>query len=222
MMRRLFGRLPHIAKLPVDGGFVPVAVLRMTLQHCRWWHTHVQPVIDAEVAERADKKWVWPRLYRLTRAVSVARSCHGLVVAAVTTTPQGLVPLAMTRLVLPWPHLPERRRRSAFVWYLTTAPRQATAALLPSLKLPKAVGSAALDVAVTESFNRLLQGRSGCTPHARAARACSTGTASKGRATSPATFRFPGRCGGMMAGTSTMIRRALSLPAANWTRCAHE
>ena len=71
------------------------------------------------------------------------------------------VPCAMVQLVARYPALDDRREASVFLWYLADAPAKALEPLLPVSLMPKMLGTVALDIAVTHSFNENLAGRTG-------------------------------------------------------------
>jgi hypothetical protein len=68
------------------------------------------------------------------------------------------LPCAMVLMVRRYAAFDGSPAPAGYVWFLSTAPREALRPHLPDADVPKALGQAALDVAITESF---FAGRSG-------------------------------------------------------------
>lgn len=154
-----------ISRAPTrDGGEVDLRVSRMAAPHVLWWHAHVQPVIDDD-PDRVDNGWNWLLYAPLTRlfGIVMARRPVGYVVGIAAHNIGRFIPCAMVLLLGRDRALDDHRKRSTFAWYLTTAPDAALLDIeeyrLDESRLPKRLGTIALDVAVTHSLNHLARGR---------------------------------------------------------------
>jgi len=138
------------------GGWVPLRVATLTPEHVLWWQAEIQPVIDRDPT-RADAGWNWllyaPFTFLAGTAITHAPAGYTVGIA----DGDDFVPCALLTLVGRMRALSDKRKRSAFVWFLTTAPEAALRRLeRPALgrdDVPKRLGSIALDTAVTHSFN---------------------------------------------------------------------
>lgn len=162
---KIWKRVRFASKAPTRSGEeIEIRVSRMTLAHVRWWHSHVQPVID-EDPTRVDRGWNW-LLYvpfaTLTGGM-LAREPHGYTVGIAAREVGRLIPCALIQLVGRYPALDDHRKKSAFVWFMSTAPDKALLDIkeyhLTENRLPKRLGTIALDVAVTHSLNHRRLGR---------------------------------------------------------------
>ncbi len=163
----IFGRkrdVPSFVSRAPDaqGGFVPLRVSHLRPSHVFWWHGHVQPRIDADES-RADRHWNWLLYSAFAYAAGtvMGRRPTGYVVGM--EHGEHLVPCGLLLLLGRIPALDGARKKSAFVWYLTTAPREALTSI-PELELtdaeaPRMLGRITLDVAVTHSLRRRTRGR---------------------------------------------------------------
>ena len=148
------------------GGTIDLRVSPLTSAHALWWHSRVQPVID-EDRDRVDDDWNWILYVPFARVAGkvMAKRPAGYSVGLENTGAGDFVPCAMTLLLGRNPAFDDHTKRSTFTWYLTTAPEQALLNLpeygLTEDRLPKALGSITLDVAVTHSFNHRGHGRVG-------------------------------------------------------------
>ena len=165
---RRFTGLSYVDRAPTrDGRTVPLGVTRLLPEHVVWWQTNVQPVVDRDPT-RADNGWNWLLYapFTFVAGTAIAHAPAGYAVELVTGEEEGdRVPCALVLLVGRMRALDQRRKRSAFVWFLTTAP-EAALRRLPETTLgrndvPKRMGGIALDVAVTHSFNTGNRGRVG-------------------------------------------------------------
>lgn len=152
-------------RAPVEnGGYVDIRIARMTLPHVLWWHSHVQPVIDRDPT-RVDRDWNW--LFYVPFASlaggALARRPIGYTIGIPDPDNDRLIPCALIQLVGKYPALDDHRKKSAFVWFLSTAPEKALLSIedppLLEHRLPKRLGTISLDVAVTHSINRHRFGR---------------------------------------------------------------
>jgi hypothetical protein len=136
----------------------------MTAEHVLWWHSHVQPIIDRD-PQRADNGWNW-LLYAPFAEVAgrvLIRKPAGYTVGLIDSERDRFVPCALVQLLGRVPALDDHDRESAFVWFLSTAPDEALTSIedhpSPQDRLPRRLGSIALDVAVTHSLNKRRLGR---------------------------------------------------------------
>lgn len=156
---RFVSRAPTKSGEPVD-----LRVARMTLPHVLWWHSHVQPVIDRDPT-RADHGWNW-LLYVPFSTVTggvLARQPAGYTVGILAEETDRFIPCALVQLLGRFPALDAPRSKSAFVWFLSTAPDEALLTIedhpLAEDRIPKRLGTITLDVAVTHSLNKRRWGR---------------------------------------------------------------
>lgn len=147
-----------------SGGEVKIRVTPMMLAHVLWWHSHVQPVIDSD-PNRVDRDWNWLLYFPFAAVVGTAlrRKPAGYVIGIVTEKEKHLIPCAMVILLGRFPALDNHKKKSAFTWYLTTAPDEALLNVkeynLTEDMLPKQLGSIAMDVVITHSVNHRSKGR---------------------------------------------------------------
>lgn len=147
-----------------SGGEIDLRVTRMAPAHVLWWQSHVQPIID-EDPTRVDNDWNWVLLAPLTRlfGLGTAKRPVGYTVGIAGHDTGHYIPCALVLLLGRDRALDNHRKRSAFTWYLTTAPDAALLNIkgyrLQEDQLPKRLGTIALDVSVTHSLNRVARGR---------------------------------------------------------------
>jgi hypothetical protein len=145
-----------------SGEMVPIHVSRMTLQHVRWWHSHIQPIVDADPS-RADRYWNWILIAASSFLTGrfLARKPKGYTVGFESNG--FFIPCALMQLIGKFPYLVDKQKKSVFIWYLAVAPTKALTSLddinLKEDEVPKRLGSISLDIAVAHSFNRRLKGR---------------------------------------------------------------
>lgn len=164
--RRMRG-VRFIRRAPSSSGQeVELRVTRMTVPHVLWWHSHVQPIIDRD-SSRTDRDWNW-LLYApfVTLAAGIlARQPIGYTVGIVVPEMNSIIPCALVHLMGHFPALDDHSAKAAFVWFLSTAPDEALMTVpeypIPGDRLPKRLGTIALDVAVTHSLNHRRRGRVG-------------------------------------------------------------
>ena len=145
-----------------SGVSVPIHVSKMTLDHVRWWHSKIQPIVDDDPS-RADRYWNWILIAASSNLTGkfLARRPVGF---AVGIESDGMfVPCAMIQLIGKFPYFIDSDKKSVFIWYLAVAPDDALLSLdelnLKSDQLPKRLGSISLDIAVTYSSNHKGKGR---------------------------------------------------------------
>ena len=136
----------------------------MTVSHVRWWHSHVQPIIDQD-PDRADRDWNW-LLYIPFSTVAggvQGRQPVGFTVGLRVEERNQLIPCALVQLLGRFPALDAPKGKSVFVWFLSTAPDEALTSIeeytITEDRVPKRLGSITLDVAVTHSINKHRLGR---------------------------------------------------------------
>ncbi len=164
---RSWAGVQFIRHAPSKGGEeVELRVSRMKPSHVLWWQSHVQPIIDRD-PNRVDEAWNWLLYAPFTLLVGsvLARRPVGYTVGIVVHDTGHFVPCALTLLLGRNPALDDYSRRSAISWYMTTAPEAALLDIkeyrLSEDRVPKLLGSIALDVAVTHSLNHWGRGRVG-------------------------------------------------------------
>lgn len=118
------------------------------------WHREVQPWIKKEIPQRPDAGWNWSRIKSLVTSVGIMRSPKLFQVRLVHPD----VPAAMIALLMEEQWVEQRSEilSAIFVWYMSTAPAtyfQSSVGLKP-----KALGRAAIDIAITLALG---QGRQG-------------------------------------------------------------
>lgn len=156
-------RVPMVDKAPNKKGvLVPIVVSKTTIDHAKWWHSHIQPIIDNE-STRADQYWNWIIIHASSNIADriSPKKPDGYTVGI--DIDGKFIPLGLIQLVGNFPYLINRKKKSVFVWFLTVAPYEAIAALkdvnIEENKIPKRIGSILLDIAVTHSFNISNKGR---------------------------------------------------------------
>jgi hypothetical protein len=147
-----------------DGGKLGLRVAPMAASHVAWWHSRVQPFIDADPG-RVDNGWNWMLYAPFTRlyGLVLARRPVGYSVGIVDDTARRFLPMGLTLLLGRDRALDNHARKSTFAWYLTTAPDAALLGIadygLTEARLPRRLGTIVLDVAVTHSLNHRARGR---------------------------------------------------------------
>ena len=147
-----------------DGGELELRVSGLAPPHVLWWHAHVQPIIDDD-PDRVDNGWNWLLYAPLTRlfGIVMAKRPVGYVIGIAAHDIGRFIPCAMVLLLGRDRALDDHRKRSTFTWFLTTAPDAALLDIeryrLDEKRLPKRLGTIALDVAITHSLNHLARGR---------------------------------------------------------------
>jgi hypothetical protein len=135
----------------------------MTSTHAAWWHENVQPSIDSSDEIRADKGWRWPRIFATRRLAArlLLQRPTGLVAGVVRN--REFLPTCMLLLVEAYPYLLDPSEGSAFVWYATRCPDDVLQRALRTgpEQVPKRLMEITIDLAVTHSYNLMLQGRLG-------------------------------------------------------------
>ena len=157
--------VPFVRRAPTRSGEdVPLHVSEMTMAHVLWWHSHVQPIIDRD-PERADNGWNWLLYVPFAEVAGrvLTRNPVGYTVGISDPAQDRFVPCALVQLLGRVPALDDHDRESAFVWFLSTAPDEALTTIedhpIPADRIPRRLGSIALDVAVTHSLNQRRLGR---------------------------------------------------------------
>jgi len=156
-----------VSRAPTKSGEdVELRVAELALPHVLWWHSHVQPVIDQD-PDRTDRGWNWLLYLPFVRVAGgvLRRRPAGYAVGVVVPEPGHFIPCALVQLLGRYPALNDNLRRSTFTWFLTTAPVEAMLSVpeyrLTEDRVPKRLGTIALDVAVTHSLNHRGRGRVG-------------------------------------------------------------
>ena len=164
LLRRWRG-IPFAHRAPTEGGEdVPIRVAKMTASHVLWWHSHVQPIIDRD-SSRADNGWNWLLYAPFARVAGrvLSRKPAGYTVGLFDSGRDLFIPCALVQLLGRVPALDDHDREGAFVWFLSTAPDEALTTIeghpIPEDRIPRRLGSIALDVAVTHSLNERRLGR---------------------------------------------------------------
>ena len=157
--------VPFVRRAPTKSGEdVPIHVAKMTSAHVFWWHSHVQPIIDRDPT-RADNGWNWLLYVPFAEVAGrlLVRKPVGYTVGVSDPELDRFVPCALVQLLGRVPALDDHKRESVFVWFLSTAPDEALTTIedhpIPDDRIPRRLGSIALDVAVTDSLNRRRFGR---------------------------------------------------------------
>lgn len=157
--------VPFARRAPAKSGEdVPIRVAKMTAAHVLWWHSHVQPTIDCDPS-RADHGWNW-LLYVPVAEVAgrvLMRKPVGYTVGISDRERDRFIPCALVQLLGRVPALDDHKRESVFLWFLSTAPDEALTTIedhpIPPDRIPRRLGTIALDVAVTRSLNERRLGR---------------------------------------------------------------
>ncbi len=163
-LRKLRG-VPFVRMAPTRSGQkVPIHVAKLQPAHVLWWHSHVQPIIDRDPT-RADNDWNW-LLYASVAAVGgrvLAREPAGYAIGLSDPGTDTFVPCALVQLLGRFPALDDHDRDGVFVWFLSTAPDEALTTIenrpISENEIPRRLGTIALDVAVSHSFNARRDGR---------------------------------------------------------------
>ena len=156
-----------VSRAPTKSGKdVALRVAKLDLPHVLWWHSHCQPIIDRD-PQRADYDWNWLLYAPFTFVAGgiMRRRPAGYAVGMVSQESDRFMPCALALLLGRYPFLNDHRRRSTFDWFMTTAPVEAMVTVpefpLTEDRVPKRLGTIALDVAVTHSLNHFGRGRVG-------------------------------------------------------------
>ena len=163
-MRKWRG-VPYVRRAPTKSGAeVPLHVTRMTAEHVWWWHSHVQPIIDRDPS-RADNGWNWLLYFPFAEVTGrlLSREPEGYAVGITDPEKDRFIPCALVLLLERVPALDDHARDGVFVWFLSTAPDEALTTIedhpIPEDRIPRRLGTIALDVAVTRSLNERRRGR---------------------------------------------------------------
>jgi hypothetical protein len=157
----LLGKATPITKLPRSRDpedDVGVRFVALSKEICDKWQ-HVQWAIDRDETERADKGWNWHRLRLLQKLSTSRRQCRGAALVITDPATGHEIPIGLTLLVTPFPHLSNHSKNATFLWFLSEMPRGIRR--FKTIPLPKMIGSALLDYALTVSFSHELHGRVG-------------------------------------------------------------
>jgi hypothetical protein len=145
-----------------NGDLIPIVVSELTIEHAKWWHSQIQPIID-DNSDRADQYWNW---ILISASSNIAGKFFSKKPAGYTVGFEldgNFIPCGMIQLIGKFPYLINRKKKSVFVWFLTVAPFKALTSLknvnISADKIPKRIGSILLDISVTHSFNIRNQGR---------------------------------------------------------------
>lgn len=163
-LRRWRG-VPFVSRAPTESGQpIGIRVTHMKLSHVLWWHSHVQPLIDRD-PERGDRNWNWLLYVSFATLAGgvLARQPVGYTIGIYAENTDRYIPCALVQLLGRFPALNAHKRKSVFVWFLSTAPDEALLSIkdhpIAADRLPKRLGTIALDVAVTHSLNKRRLGR---------------------------------------------------------------
>jgi len=186
-----------VSRAPTRSGKpIRLRVARMTVPHVLWWHSHVQPIIDRD-PDRADRDWNW-LLYVPFATVAgrvLARRPAGYTIGICAEEAGHFIPCALVKLLGRYPALNAPKKKSAFVWFMSTAPDEALLTIeghpLSADRLPKRLGSIALDTAVTHSFNKKHLGRTALYADEDGGEALLEWYEGRGMTTLPADRRLP-------------------------------
>ncbi|KVD05526.1 hypothetical protein WI77_27005 [Burkholderia ubonensis] len=149
-----------------NSGAYQVAVVPMTAEHVRYWHDHVQPIIDSQYEQagspretgdsyagvRADVGWNWHVNFALAKWWNALRPAADLTRRAVAwclsvVGEEGQVPIGMLTAVPAYasPFVGDDGKLG-FVWYLSDAPAEHYVAV--GMHRVTRVASALLDIAI--------------------------------------------------------------------------
>ena len=163
-LRRIRG-VRFVRRAPTKSGQdAELRVTRMAFSQVLWWHSHVQPIIDGDPS-RADRDWNWLLYVSFATLTGelLDRQPAGYTVGIVVREKGHIIPCALVQLMGNFPALDDHTKRSAFVWFMSTAPAEALMSIaehpIPKSLVPKKLGKIALDVAVTHSLNQRRRGR---------------------------------------------------------------
>jgi hypothetical protein len=179
-----------------DGGRLALRVARMAPSHVVWWHSRVQPFIDADPA-RVDNGWNWMLYAPFTRlfGLVLTRRPVGYTVGIADDAAGRFLPCALTLLLGRDWALDNHARRSAFTWFLATAPDAALLGIedygLTEARLPHRLGAITLDVAVTHSLNHRARGRVSLHAHPKGGEGLLAWYAKRGMAVLPKDEKLP-------------------------------
>jgi hypothetical protein len=169
----LLNEIKYIQSAPsLTGCNVPVDVVDIDQHLVRYWHSYIQPFINA-IGDRADRGWDWRLICSASNLIGgvLRQRTKGLAIV-VNLMPDfpAMIPVALLHLVNRYPHFRDHRQVSTFLWYLSDAPREALQQLkelntgiqiFTEDKIPKMLGALALDTALIHSFRESNQGRLG-------------------------------------------------------------
>ncbi|MGB3051029.1 MAG: hypothetical protein WBB42_08515 [Polyangiales bacterium] len=157
--------ISFVRRAPTKSGEdIRIHVAKMTAPHVLWWHSHVQPIIDHDPT-RADNGWNWLLYVPFAEVAGLVltRKPAGYTIGITDPERDRFIPCALVQLLGRVPALDDHDRESVFVWFLSTAPDEALTSIedhpIPEDRIPRRLGSIALDVAVTHSLNHRRFGR---------------------------------------------------------------
>lgn len=156
-------RLIMVNKAPnKEGDLIPIVVSEMTIDHAKWWHSHIQPKID-DNPERADQYWNWILISASSNIAGKFLSKGPAGYSVGFDLDGNFIPCGLIQLIGKFPYLIDRKKKSVFVWFLAVAPFESLTSLkdvnISADKIPKRIGSVLLDIAVIHSFNIRNKGR---------------------------------------------------------------
>jgi len=156
----------------LSGSEVSVDIVNLDQSLAKYWHNYIQPHINT-IDGRADRGWDWRTILLgsnlIGRTLRQQPSGLAIVVNLMPDYP-AMIPVAMLHLVDNYPHFKDRKLKSTFLWYLADAPIVVLQQLKDSStgehifsdeKIPKGLGSFALDTSIIHSFRRNNAGRLG-------------------------------------------------------------
>jgi len=186
----------------LSGGRVSIDVVDLDMHLVRYWHNNIQPLINQDET-RADKGWDWRTITFGTNLMGtmLLQQPAGLAIV-VNLEPEfkATIPVAMLQLVCNYPHFTNLRQQSTFVWYLAGAPPEVLQQLkapgtdnllFTDDKIPKGLGSFALDTSLIHAFLEENEGRLGLHADAKGGRGLIDWYHKKGMINIPATESLP-------------------------------
>lgn len=150
--------------VPPQSVTIPLEVTSLTKAHLEWWNVYIDPVIKSpDCSWRADHDWEWetitwdcfgirkrsvpyyPESYALTLPQHCDRDGFPLVVGLMKIDRRSVYPL-------------NHEETAVFLWYCSTAPRQALVPFLGTSQHPD-VGVLTIDTAAICAYQDMNEGR---------------------------------------------------------------
>lgn len=122
--------IPLSIKLPIEGSMkkIDVSIVRVYERDCWHWDRKLRPLIKKHAKNHPAAKWHWYWLFRSTKIVEKSRgrdvSCWHLALEI-----QGQnIPIASMLLSEGFPHVADPSKKSVFIWYVCSLPKEVLAA----------------------------------------------------------------------------------------------
>lgn len=167
-MERLDTGVDFVCAWPVNdaGDVEKISIEPIKEEHTLFWHEHYQQIIDKNT-KRADYKWIWPVFYHttITNMPNQYYNGGGYTVGLNINHKPYFIPLSMCLYYEKAPALHDPNKESIYLWYLSSAPKEAIDSIYVKYKIKaniiRATGLTSLDTVVSKAINEKMFGRVG-------------------------------------------------------------